>query len=78
MKAIIPFIFIIFIGASAMAQEARQEVKVVTHAASVTLNIHIDQNNMQQQKVARLYMFKNSRIKKALKFKTKRNASKIA
>ena len=61
-----------------MAQGIEKEVKVVTHTAGVELNIEIDQNGIQGTEVARLYMFKNSRVKKALNFRTKRNGSKIA
>ncbi|MEO0571863.1 MAG: hypothetical protein AAF039_09165 [Bacteroidota bacterium] len=78
MKAVVTFIFIIFLGTSVMAQETQKEMKVRTYTAGVTLNISIDENDIQENKVARLYMFKNSRVKKALKFRTKRNASKIA
>ena len=78
MKAIVTFIFIIFLGTSAMGQEAQKEVKVETFPAGVELNINIDQDEVREATIARLYMFKNSRVKKALKFKTKRNASKIA
>ena len=78
MKAIVTFIFTIFIGTSAIAQDAQKEVKVETFAAGIELNIEIEQSEVQGKEVARLYMFKNSRVKKALKFKTKRNKSKIA
>jgi len=78
MKTIVTFIFIIFVGTSAMAQGTGKEVKVQTTSIGVELNINIQENGVQGKEVARLYMFKNSRVKKALKFKTKRNASKIA
>lgn len=78
MKAIVTFIFIIFLGTSAMAQGTPKVAMVKTYAAGVELNINIDQDDVQMNEVARLYMFKNSRVKKALKFRTKRNASKIA
>lgn len=78
MKAIVTFIFIIFIGTSAIGQTASKEMKVKVSTAGVELNINIDQDRVQGKKVARLYMFKNSRVKKALQFRTKRNASKIA
>ncbi|MEM1256954.1 MAG: hypothetical protein AAGH81_00400 [Bacteroidota bacterium] len=78
MKAIVTLTFIIFLGTSAMAQKAQKEMKVATYAAGVELNIDIDKDGVQGKKIARLYMFKNSRVKKALKFSTKRNASKIA
>lgn len=75
MKAVLTLIFIIFLGTAAMAQTPAKEVKVETKIASVELNIKIKKTEKQ---VARLYMFKNFRIKKALNFKTKRNNSKLA
>ncbi len=75
MKAILTYIFIIFIGTSAMAQE---EVKVTITTQPVVLDITIEKSEVKEQKVARLYLFKNSRVKKALAFKTKRNRSKMA
>ena len=78
MKANVTLIFIIFTGTSAMAQSAPKAMKVKTNTVGVELNISIDKDEVQGEKVARLYMFKNSRVKKALKFRTKRNASKIA
>jgi hypothetical protein len=76
MKTVLTFIFIIFIGASAMAQDTSKEVKVETVTYGIELNIKVESS--KETKIARLYMFKNSRIKKALNFKTKRNNSKIA
>ncbi len=75
MKAILTFIFIIFIGTTAMAQE---ETKVPTQPKKVTLDIKIEKTTIQESKVARLYLFKNSRVKKELAFRTKRNKSKMA
>ena len=75
MKAILTYIFIIFIATGAMAQE---EIKVDTTAKQVVLNIKIEKTEVQEQQVARLYLFKNSRVKKALAFKTKRNRAKMA
>jgi len=75
MKAILTLIFILFFSTSAIAQN---EVKVNTITMNVELNITIDQDGTNGNKVARLYRFKNSRVKKALKFTTKKNRSKIA
>lgn len=75
MKAILTLIFFVFLTNTTMAQK---EIKVETMAKGVELNISIDEDTIQNNKVARLYMFKNSRVKKALKFRTKRDASKIA
>lgn len=78
MKAIVTFIFIIFISTSAMTQGVQNEVKVETFSAGVELNIKVGQEKVQNTKVARLYKFKNSRVKKALSFRTKRNKPKMA
>lgn len=77
MKAIVTFIFIIFIGTAAMAQGPAKEVKVKTVTYGVELNVKIENTSSNETKVARLYMFKNSRVKKALTFTTKRNNTKI-
>lgn len=78
MKAIITLIAIIFFGTFAVAQKTTKEVKVETITASVVLIKEVKQAVNEDNKVARLYMFKNSRIKKELAFKTKRNRSKLA
>lgn len=77
MKAILTIIAIIFFGTLAMAQDTAREVKVETIAVGVELNIEI-QETEKETEVARLYMFKNSRVKKELSFRTKRNKSKLA
>jgi len=78
MKAILTLIAIIFIGTFAVAQNTTKEVKVETITTSVVLIKEVKQTVNEDNKVARLYMFKNSRIKKELAFKTKRNRSKLA
>jgi hypothetical protein len=78
MKAVLTLIFIILSGTAAMAQSPTKEVKVETITATVELNIKIEKSESLNKEVARLYMFKNFRIKKALNFKTKRNSSKLA
>ena len=60
-----------------MAQDAAKEVKVNTTTYGVELNIKIEKT-VKENTVARVYKFKNTRIKKELKFQTKRNNSKIA
>jgi len=79
MKAIITLVFILMIGATAQAQNATEEIKVVTIEisaidATTGMTMEVEKNT----EVARLYKYKNSRIKKALKFTTKRNKSKRA
>ena len=82
MKAIITIILVVFFGTFAFAQDAKKEVKVDTiemgvvlteNASEVSFEFEIDNN----KETARLYKFKNSRVKKALVFATKRNASKL-
>ncbi|MFD2585754.1 hypothetical protein ACFSQJ_02360 [Croceitalea marina] len=75
MKAVLTLIFIIFLGTAAMAQTPSKETKVETKTATVVLNVKIEKSETQ---VARLYMFKNFRVKKELSFKTKRDGAKLA
>ncbi|MDC6367474.1 MULTISPECIES: hypothetical protein [Flavobacteriaceae] len=77
MKTVLTIIAIIFFGTVAMAQDTK-EVKVETITASVELNIEIQEQVENGKEVARLYKFKNSRVKKALSFKTKKNRAKLA
>ena len=78
MKAVLTFIAVIFFTTTAFAQNTTKEVKVETIEVSAELNITVQVNKEMKTEVARLYMFKNSRIKKALAFRTKRNKSKLA
>ncbi|WP_190809320.1 hypothetical protein [Flagellimonas sp. S3867] len=78
MKAILTLIAVIFFGTLAMAQDASKEVKIETTTVGVELDITIQEETKKEIKVARLYKFKNSRIKKELSFRTKRNKSKLA
>ena len=66
MKAILTFVFFIFISTTAMANT--QEVKVGTITKGIKTEITIAAKEVQPTEVARLYRFKNSRVKKALKF----------
>lgn len=76
MKAILTFVFFIFITTTAMANT--KEVKVETISLKVESNITINKEEANNNEVARLYRFKNSRVKKALKFTTKANKAKMA
>ncbi len=75
MKAVLTLVFIIFLGTAAMAQTPSKEIKVETKTATVILNLKIEKSEIQ---IARLYMFKNFRVKKELNFKTKRDSAKLA
>ena len=75
MKTLVTIIFILFIGIAAQAQDTPAEVKVETIEMSVE---NATTKTAKENTVARVYKFKNSRVKKALTFKTKRNKSKLA
>lgn len=72
MKTLLTIIFVLFIGMAAQAQDTHSEVKVET------VEMTIVTSTTTENTVARLYKFKNSRIKKALSFTTKRNKAKLA
>ncbi len=77
MKTIITFFFILFIGVAAQAQNATTEVKVET----ISMGIEIKTEKISEEKensVVRLYMFKNSQVKKELSFTTKNDKPKLA
>ena len=79
MKTLLTLIFVLFIGVAAQAQNGAAEVKVETVTMSVvaaTAKQEVAVKN--QNSVARLYMFKNSKITKALSFSTKLNKAKLA
>ncbi|MDC6362767.1 MULTISPECIES: hypothetical protein [Flavobacteriaceae] len=78
MKTILTIIAVIFFGTVAMAQDANKEVKVDTVTVGVELNIDIQKQAKKETEVARLYKFKNSRVKKELSFKTKKDRAKLA
>lgn len=82
MKTLFTIVFVLFIGVTAQAQsatEATKEVKVETVEKGIAISIQFEEVTLESTtEVARLYKFKNSRIKKALKFTTKRNKAKMA
>ncbi len=80
MKAVLTFVAVIFFSTTIFANSTSKEIKVAAKTVSVELNVTLNQTTIlkSETKVARLYKFKNSRIKKALAFKTKRNKAKMA
>jgi hypothetical protein len=79
MKTIITLIFVLFIGIAAQAQTATKEIKVETIEMSIVSTTEQKELTLKSTiEVARLYKFKNSKIKKALSFTTKRNKAKMA
>ncbi|MCR9264697.1 MAG: hypothetical protein NXH86_11095 [Flavobacteriaceae bacterium] len=78
MKTVLTIIAVIFFGTVAMAQDTSNEIKVDTITEGVELNIDIQKQTKGETEVARLYKFKNSRVKKELSFKTKKDRAKLA
>ncbi|PIB26985.1 hypothetical protein [Maribacter sp. 4G9] len=78
MKTIATIIFIFFIGTAASAQDRNETVKVETIEMGIVTETAYSKKIENKREVARLYRFKNSRIKKELSFATKRNSPKMA
>tara|TARA_R110002050_G_scaffold69507_11_gene150445 strand:+ start:3703 stop:3942 length:240 start_codon:yes stop_codon:yes gene_type:complete len=79
MKTILTLIFVLFIGVAAQAQNDEAEVKVETISMSIVSVTAKQEVVLKKDKaVARLYMFKNSKITKELTFSTKLNKAKLA
>ncbi|ASO06184.1 MULTISPECIES: hypothetical protein [Arenibacter] len=79
MKTILTLIFILFIGMAAQAQNGTAEVKVETVTMSIVAATSKQEVAVKNENsVARLYMFKNSKITKELTFSTKLNKAKLA
>ncbi|WP_394970795.1 hypothetical protein [uncultured Croceitalea sp.] len=81
MKAILALIVILFFGVTAIAQNVKTDTKVATIEMSVVLSTEVKVEKKIEttidNTVARVYKFKNTRVKKALVFETK-TAAKIA
>lgn len=85
MKAVFTLFFVLILGAVALAQNTQANVEVDTIEMDIILVTSINHTNIAEKveittenKVARLYKFKNSRIKKALAFRTKSDRAKMA
>jgi hypothetical protein len=72
MKTLLTITFFFFIGFAAQAQDTTSEVKVETAKKEIVTS------TVKETSVARLYRFKNSRIKKELSFKTNKNTARLA
>ncbi|WP_343485789.1 hypothetical protein [Allomuricauda sp. d1] len=77
MKTVLTFIAVLFFGVTVTAQSTK-EIKVEPITKTVELDIDLTKQQEPQKEVARLYRYKNSRIKKELAFRTKRNRAKLA
>ncbi len=80
MKTILTILFVLFIGLFAQAQDAKVEVKVAAQTENVVLVTPTVETtlNSNETKIARLYMDRNYKVKKALSFYTKANKTKLA
>ncbi|WP_350287466.1 hypothetical protein [uncultured Croceitalea sp.] len=77
MRTILTFTAILFFSTSTFAQQSAKVDTVVKEVVLVQ-SVQVEKSSNEATEVARLYMFKNSRVKKALAFKTKRNRAKLA
>lgn len=86
MKAIFTLIFILFFGLTAFSQNTytndtmepiKMDVVLVDGFDSVSDSKEV-KKTASEESVARLYKFKNSRVKKALAFTTKKDRPKLS
>jgi len=84
MKSLFSLIFVLIFGAIALAN-TENHVKVNVIEMGAVLDSSTDRANFSSQievgtenRIARLYKFKNWRVKKALGFETKHSKSKLA
>ena len=85
MKAILTLVLILIFGATAMAHpNVSSDEKVNTYAVGLVLDFSADvpvadkETLDTEDKVVRVYRSKNSRVKKALSFATKKSRPKLA
>ena len=85
MKAFLTLVLILLFGAVALAQKTTHYGKVETFQMDIVLDASfpVSHNSGQieaakEDAVARLYKFKNTRVKRALAFSTKKSKPKLA
>ncbi|NNE75805.1 MAG: hypothetical protein HKN31_01890 [Pricia sp.] len=79
MKSLITLIFILFIGVTAQAQTATEEVKAEAIEMTIVTETTFEEVTIEKTtEVARLYKRSNSKVKKELTFTTKANRAKMA
>jgi len=82
MKTIATIFFIFFIGTAAQAQNNTNDVNPEASGETIEMGIVSETSNTlnleNTTEVARLYKFKNARVKKALSFTTPRNKAQMA
>ena len=84
MKAILTILFVLFFGLTAFAQNINTndtvepiKMGIVLDSGVITINDTKEVTIGTEKSVARLYKFKNSRVKKALAFTTKKDKPKL-
>jgi len=85
MKAFLTLVLVLVLSTVAVAQNTDNNQKAVTFKTSVVLvtstpNTALSENlpSVKKQELARLYRYSNSRVKKALMFRTKKDRPKLA
>jgi hypothetical protein len=79
MKTIVTILFVLFIGLFANAQDNFKAEKNNAQTEQGVIKVEAKANvNLEKNKVARLYMDRNYKVKKELAFKTKANKTKLA
>lgn len=79
MKTLITLIFVLVIGAAAQAQNPITHVTVGTIATSTVIPATGQETMMKNENdVSVIYIFKNTKVRKALSFKTNNDKAKLA
>ena len=85
MKTVLAFSFVVFINAAVVAQHTKNNDKVDTAqmdvilVGSLPIFIALEKAKMEtEDTLVRLYRYQNSRVKKALAFKTRKDRPKLA
>lgn len=85
MKAVLTVFLVLFINAAMVAQRTQNHDQVDTTQMDVVLvtglpsSVALEKAKMEtEDKLVRLYRYQNSRVKKALSFKTKKDRPKLA
>lgn len=85
MKTVLTFMFLLFVNATTIAQHTQTHDEVNTTQMDVVLvtglsiSDALEKAGMESEDtLVRLYRYQNSRVKKALSFKTKKDRPKLA
>lgn len=85
MKTVLTILVLLFLGTSVVAQNQIEHDKVENHKMDFILghsssgSLHCKEiKKSEATTVARLYRFKNARIKKELSFSTRKNRAQVA